>query len=85
MATHECKAVHVISPNQRFRQEQLLSLIAQICEPRHSRSSVDICRLVVDSRLSWGSQPIDARSSWLYLSQPAQVREVAGCLVLTAK
>jgi len=52
MATHECKAVHVISPNQRFRQEQLLSLIAQICEPRHSRSSVDICRLVVDSRLS---------------------------------
>ncbi|TDR73357.1 hypothetical protein [Paludibacterium purpuratum] len=44
----------------------------------------DECRLIVDSRLEWAFEPIDANTSWMYLPRATQVREVAGCLVLTA-
>ncbi|MBV8049463.1 MAG: hypothetical protein JO171_20130 [Paludibacterium sp.] len=84
MATQDGKAVHVVSPTQRFRQEQLLSLISVLCNPREQRRNPDVCRLVVDSRLAWRAAPIDANTSWLYLPVAARAREVAGCLVLTA-
>ncbi|MBV8648296.1 hypothetical protein [Paludibacterium sp.] len=55
-----------------------------MCEPRQAHPNPDVRRLIFDSRLSWASMPVDAQSSWLYLKNAARLREVAGCLVLTA-
>jgi hypothetical protein len=43
-----------------------------------------MCRLIVDSRLSWAVEPIDGDTSWLYLPKPARMRQQAGVWVLTA-
>jgi len=84
MAVVNTKAVASFPSNQHFRQEQLLSLISVLCPPRELRRNPDVCRLIVDSRLAWRAEPIDAHTSWLYLPVAARAREVAGCLVLTA-
>ncbi|TDR80196.1 hypothetical protein [Paludibacterium purpuratum] len=84
MAICDSNAPLVFFPNQDSRQQRLFSLIAQQCVPRGSRPNSDECRLIVDSRLSWAFEPIDADTSWLYLPEAAQARHIAGCLVLTA-
>ncbi|MBV8046402.1 MAG: hypothetical protein JO171_04590 [Paludibacterium sp.] len=84
MAVVNTNAVPVSPSNRHFRQEQLLSLISVLCAPRQIHPNPDICRLIVDSRLAWRAEPIDANTSWLYLPVAARAREVAGCLVLTA-
>ncbi|WP_293238927.1 hypothetical protein [Paludibacterium sp.] len=84
MAVVHGNAVSAPYSNQRLRQQQLLSLIAVLCEPRPNRSSTDMRRLIVDSRLNWSVAPVDATTSWLYLPQAVRAREIAGCLVLTA-
>ncbi|TDR76629.1 hypothetical protein [Paludibacterium purpuratum] len=84
MAAVDSKTVPVFSQNPDSRQQQLLSLISVLCLPRHSRPNSDECRLIVDSRLPWAFEPIDANTSWLYLPQAAHVRTLAGCWVLTA-
>ncbi|TDR76429.1 hypothetical protein [Paludibacterium purpuratum] len=84
MATRNGNAVAVFSQNPDSRQQQLLSLISVLCLPRGSRANSDECRLIVDSRLPWAFEPIDANTSWMYLPKAAHVRELAGCLVLTA-
>ncbi|TDR82995.1 hypothetical protein [Paludibacterium purpuratum] len=84
MATQDGNSAQVFFPNQDFRQQQLLSLISVLCLPRGSRPNSDECRLVVDSRLPWAFESVDGSTSWMYLPKAARVREVAGCLVLTA-
>jgi hypothetical protein len=84
MAIQERNAVHAVSTNPHQRQLLLFSLISQLCAPRPSVPDSDLCRLIVDSRLDWGVEPIDANSSWLYLPSAARARQLAGCLVLTA-
>ena len=84
MAKIHGKAVPVVSPNRNFHQPQLFSLISVLCAPREQPFSVAECRLIVDSRLSWSTVPIDAERSWLYLPEAARARQVAGCLILTA-
>ena len=84
MAKIECNPFFSSASNQSPRQEQLFLLISQLCAPRTRRPEPDVCRLVVDSRLPWAVAPIDGESSWLYLPQVAQARQLAGCLVLSA-
>ncbi|TDR80536.1 hypothetical protein [Paludibacterium purpuratum] len=84
MATQDGNATLVSFPNPDSRQQQLLSLISVLCLPRGSRPNSDECRLIVDSRLPWAFEPIDASTSWMYLPKAAHVRTLAGCLVLTA-
>ena len=84
MAKIECNPFFSSASNQSPRQEQLFLLISQLCAPRTRRPEPDVCRLVVDSRLPWAVAPIDGESSWLYLSQAARARQLAGCLVLSA-
>jgi hypothetical protein len=84
MANVECNSVHSFSSNKHLRQQHLFSLISMLCAPRQSIPASDMCRLIVDSRLSWAVEPIDGRSSWLYLSGAAQARKIADCLVLSA-
>jgi len=55
-----------------------------LCTTRNPRPKSDVCRLIVDSRLPWAFEPIDANTSWLYLTECARVRNLAGCLVLAA-
>jgi len=66
------------------RESQLFSLISVLCTTRNPRPKSDVCRLIVDSRLQWAIEPIDADTSWLYLTETARVRKIAGCLVLAA-
>jgi len=66
------------------RESQLFSLISVLCTTRNPRPKSDVCRLIVDSRLQWAVEPIDANTSWLYLTETARVRNLAGCLVLAA-
>ena len=84
MAIHDVNALPTTPTNRRLRQQQLLTLISVLCEPRQTHPNPDVRRLIFDSRLSWASMPVDAQSSWLYLKNAARLREVAGCLVLTA-
>ncbi|TDR81582.1 hypothetical protein [Paludibacterium purpuratum] len=84
MAAENGNAVPILSSNPDARQQQLLSLISVLCLPRANRQNSDECRLIVDSRLPWAFEPIDANTSWLYLPKAAQARHMAGCLVLTA-
>ena len=84
MAEKHSNAIHRISSNQHFQQQQLFSLISMLSAPRRTRRDSDVCRLIVDSRLQWAVEPIDGESSWLYLPEAAQARTVAGCTVLTA-
>ena len=73
-----------LSANRHLRQLSLFSLIARLCVARRSPPASDVRRLIVDSRLQWEIEPVDGQRSWLYLKTPAQVREVAGCLILTS-
>ncbi|TDR80637.1 hypothetical protein [Paludibacterium purpuratum] len=84
MVAVDSKTVPVFSQNPDSRQQQLFSLISMLCTPRGSRPNSDECRLIVDSRLPWAFERIDADTSWIYLPKAAQARELAGCLVLTA-
>ena len=84
MATQDGNALSLFSSNQDSRQQQLFSLISVLCAPRQSDPNSDACHLIVDSRLPWAFEPLDANTSWLYLPQAAQARQVAGCLILTA-
>ena len=84
MAKQEGSSNPVLSANRHLRQLHLFSLIARLCAPRRSPAASDVRRVIVDSRLNWSIEQIDGQRSWLYLDAPAQVREVAGCLVLTA-
>jgi hypothetical protein len=84
MAVQDRSAFHAVSTNPHQRQLLLFSLISQLCAPRPSVPDSDFCRLIVDSRLDWGVEPIDANTSWLYLPRAARARQLAGCLVLTA-
>ena len=61
---------------------QLFSLISERCAHRGSLPG-PYCRLIVDSSLPWAGAPIDARRSWMYLTQPALLWRMADCLVLT--
>ena len=63
-------------------QLQLFSLISEPCTRRGSLPG-PYCRLIVDSSLPWAGAPIDARRSWMYLTQPALLWRMADCLVLT--
>ena len=83
MARTESNAIHRISSNQHFQQQQLFSLISMLCAPRRAGRDSDVCRLIVDSRLQWAVEPIDGESSWLYLPEAAYTRKIAGCMVLT--
>jgi len=84
MAVDYGNALPSSATNRRQRQQRLLTLISVLCEPRQTQRDPAVCRLIFDSRLNWASAPIDAESSWLYLTSQARTREVAGCLVLTA-
>ena len=84
MANAECNSVHSFSSNKHLRQQHLFSLISALCAPRRSLPETDMCRLIVDSRLSWAVEPIDGDTSWLYLPKPARMRQQAGVWVLTA-
>ena len=84
MAVVHTKTIPSFPPIHHLRQQQLLSLISQLCEPRDRVVDSDLCRLVVDSRLEWSVAPIDVNTSWMYLPRAARAREIAGCLVLTA-
>jgi len=84
MAKIECNPFFSSASNQSPRNEQLFYLISQLCAPRSRRPQPDVCRLIVDSRLQWAFTPIDGESSWLYLPQVAQARQLAGCLVVSA-
>ena len=83
MAKQEGSLNPALSANRHLRQLSLFSLIARLCAPRRRPPASDVRRLIVDSRLHWSIEQIDGQRSWLYLSEPAQVREVAGCLILT--
>jgi len=84
MAKIECNPFFSSASNQSPRNEQLFYLVSQLCAPRSRRPQPDVCRLIVDSRLQWAFTPIDGESSWLYLPQVAQARQLAGCLVVSA-
>ena len=84
MAKIECNPFFSSASNQSPRNEQLFYLVSQLCAPRSRRPQPDVFRLIVDSRLQWAFTPIDGESSWLYLPQVAQARQLAGCLVVSA-
>lgn len=84
MGNVECNPFFSCASNQSQRQEQLFLLISQLCVPRSRRPESDLCRLIIDSRLQWAVAPIDGASSWLYLPEAAQARQLAGCLVVSA-
>jgi hypothetical protein len=84
MATRNGKAVPLFCSEQSSRQQQLFSLISRLCVPRQSSLNSDVCRLIVDSRLSWSFERIDADRSWMYLPEAVEARLVAGCLILSA-
>ena len=84
MAAKHATTRPLFLPTPYLRQQQLLSLIARICEPRERVVDSDRRRLVVDSRLDWALEPIDGQSSWMYLPHAARIRDVAGCLILSA-
>ncbi|TDR72020.1 hypothetical protein [Paludibacterium purpuratum] len=84
MVAIDSNAVPVFSQKQDSRQHQLFSLISMLCTPHQPRPNSDECRLVVDSRLFWAFEPIDAGMTWMVLPQVAHARHLANCLVLTA-
>jgi hypothetical protein len=84
MANAHGNVLHTCPSNHPYRQSQLFSLISLLCASRDARPSPDVCRLIVEGSLSWSVEPVDAKSSWLYLSQPARVQKIADCLILTA-
>jgi hypothetical protein len=66
------------------RESLLFPLIPVLCTTPNPRPKSDVCRLIVDSRLPWTFEPIDANTSWLYLTETARERNLAGCLVPAA-
>ncbi|TDR80229.1 hypothetical protein [Paludibacterium purpuratum] len=84
MATRNVNPVPVFSQNQDSHPQQLFSLFSMLSLPRRSRPNSDKCRLIVDNRLFWAFEPIDANMSWMFLPEGAHVRRLANCLILTA-
>ena len=84
MAATYGNTTSAISSNPYRRQQQLLALITQVCEPRQRGVDSDLRRLLVDPTLDWAAEPIDGNLAWIYLPRATRLREVAGCLVLTA-
>jgi hypothetical protein len=84
MAVRDSSALHSPPSTRPFHQSQLFSLISLLCASRDARPSPDVCRLIVEGSLSWSVEPVDANRSWLYLSRPARVQQIADCLIVTA-
>ncbi|MBV8046106.1 MAG: hypothetical protein JO171_03065, partial [Paludibacterium sp.] len=59
MAIYDVNALPSTPTNRRLRQQQLLTLISVLCEPRQTHPNPDVRRLIFDSRLSWASMPVD--------------------------
>ncbi|MBV8649025.1 MAG: hypothetical protein JOZ06_16710, partial [Paludibacterium sp.] len=52
MAIYDVNALPSTPTNRRLRQQQLLTLISVLCEPRQTHPNPDVRRLIFDSRLS---------------------------------
>jgi hypothetical protein len=83
MAKPNSSSTRARSLDPYLNQPELLTVASKICAPRHSPPDPRVCRLIIDSRLQWVTEPIDGSRSWLYLPAPARLRQHSGCWIVT--